>query len=153
MFLRLYCCFDVNDLVQLLFDVIVCWKFPSYLRSFSVDDGGDECVLNVSTVSLSALVQLSWQYNLLGSTMLYLNEDRCNKITNDIRFLHLNFLTVLDTYVYTFRYISTSSSETGVLKDSAKSLKALHGTWGPKRRNELDINASVRSINCALKIS
>lgn len=148
MFLRLYCCFDVNDLVQ-LFDVTVCWRSPSYLRSISVDDGGDECVLNVSTISLSAFVQLSWHHNLQVLKMLYLSGDHCNKITIDIRFHHSNFLTVLDTYVYTFRYISTSSSETGVLIDSAKSLKALHGSLGPKMRIEFDIS---RMINCAFKI-
>lgn len=35
-----------------------------------------------------------------------------------------------------FRYIATSSSETGPRVDSAMSLKALQGIWGPKKRKQ-----------------
>lgn len=59
----------------------------------------------------------------------------------------MRFALVKISYVYTFRYISTSSSETGVLMDSAISLKALQGTWGPtkKQKNTLNHLCVVRS--------
>lgn len=52
----------------------------------------------------------------------------------------MRFAFAMISYVYTFRYISTSSSETGVLMDSAISLKALQGTWGPTKKQKNTLN-------------
>lgn len=127
-----YYCRDVNDLVVLCLSHVNCARKTLHL--IAEDDDGDcrECVESVS-FSLVEL-RLSLQNSLLGLMTLDLSVDHWKGIYVSWRFFQGFFKT---THVYTFRYISRTSSVTGDPVDLARSSRPLHGIEGPKKRKKV----------------